>query len=565
LSYPKGAFAKAPFLFFKKDVQDMIKARFFIPTPTCSMEDLKHKVLAALYQKDSPRILRGCTAVLAAARTKKMGENDEKHLRQIQVAVRKIYMDAPANTACQNLPPRLKKIYAALQSLLRDRARQGSPGALDYETWQESAALDQWQQRGVFQTAITFQLTSGCSNFCRRCNEWALPRVRAHFTLGAASTIMAKLVAAGNRDLALYGGSDPLDWEDGHHSLGDLLARADARADFSLLTKVPRGRQALLKTLVRQGVDIAVSLTNRNRTRIQRIEAELGQTLTKQHATPDLLIPACLDEDFHSVKPSITDSYGSEISLDGACIIIPTFTSALHPFGHKKIPVTSQTPWFPVKKLGRPALLQDYFKPLQVMGKDQRVFTLPRLLDVQVENILLDNGRQDLTPPGMRSVKEYFEVFDQAPRLQRKAMTLSVMRRLKRSRQKSYADMIESEKQEYRNKIAAHLDFTRRDRVLEARTCSAAFFLAAAQDYLLANPVKAAIIAALTRQEADTLGHLPDIPLARAFADPSQDAWHLFRQQILVLIHAPHRASAPEFTESRPTRYDSDRDLFVLI
>ncbi len=68
--------------------------------------------------------------------------------------------------------------------------------------------------------------------------------------------------------------------------------------------------------------------------------------------------------------------------------------------GHKKLPVTRKTSVFPKKKIGRQALLVDYFKPLEVVGEPNTRFHLSRLLDVQVENILLDNGSMDLSPRG---------------------------------------------------------------------------------------------------------------------------------------------------------------------
>ena len=544
------------------------EARTVTPTPSSTMEVLKQKCLAALYYGRPPKVLRCYYAVLELARAKStaqtLNETDEKYLRQIQTAVQKVYFPCNSRKCPDTLPAPFRDIYLELQTLLRNRARLHSPWHLAYDTWENRLDLSPWQTDLLFRTAVTLQLTSGCSNFCRRCNEWALPRVRGHFSREAVSKLLIDLLERGNVDLALYGGSDPLDWEDGETTLMDLLSEYAPSSGFSLLTKVPRGKEIRLKGLIDRGIDLAVSLTNRNRQRIETIEKKLGQTLTKQHATPDLLIPACLDEDFDTVKPSITDSYGSEISPDGACIIIPTFTSALYPFGHKKIPVTRSTPWFPVKRLGRPALLQDYFKPLQVIGESGHPCFLDHLLDVQIENILLDNGDDDLTPPGMRSVKEYFDIFEEQARLKRKAMTLSVMRRLKRElpAETSYPRLSQADKEAYRNKISAHLDFTRKDAVRRARLSAASFFLAAADSYLKTCPVNARIIQYLTRREYDRIPKLRRPSLEQCLCDPHQDAWKVFRHQLLYLIHAPGVATVREFIRSRPAAYDPDRDLF---
>lgn len=539
-----------------------------IPTPSFPMERMTHKFFAALYRGQAGMMLRCYYALVEKALGRDLTETDEKYLRQTQAAVKRLYLDPAADRDGDGLPAPLKDIYKKLQAFLLDRARQAEPWHLDYTAWKERIApLEDWQETLLFQTAITFQLTSGCANFCRRCNEWALPRVRGHFSRDAAKTILGHLLALNNRDLALYGGSDPLDWEDGTATLIDLFDNLGHPVEFSLLTKIPRGKERRLRALADRGIDIAVSLTNRNRARVEALESLMGACLTKQHATSDLLIPAGLDEDFSTVKPSITDSYGAEISPDGACIIIPTFTSALYPFGHKKIPVTRATPWFPVKRIGRPALLQDYFKPLQVIGKDGTPFFLDHLLDVQVENILLDDGRDDLTPPGMRSVKEYFEVFDEKARLKRRAMTLSVMRRLKREtlRGASYRDLPLSGKTDYRNRLAAHLDFTRKEKVLEARRCAAAFFLSAAREYIRVNPIKTEIIAHLTRKEfqgihaaaGNSAGFNTDN------ADPETFAWQRFRHQLLCLIHGKNTGEVSAVIAACRAVYDPARDLFV--
>jgi len=539
----------------------------FIQTSVTQMEWLKHKLFAALYANDSGRLLRCYFALYEKAKAKGLTETDEKYLRQVQEGVKKICFRPGDLNRKNRAPAPLNDIYNSLQALMRDRARRSDLFSLDYNTWKEAAALETWQADLVFQTAITFQLTSGCANFCRRCNEWALPRVRGHFDREAAETILQKLLAQGNRDLALYGGSDPLDWEDGSATLIDLLNAFPEKSEFSLLTKIPKGKEPRLSAIIGQGIDIAVSLTNRNRGRIEALENRLGLRFTKQHATPDLLIAACLDEDFATVKPSITDSYGTEISPDGVCIIIPTFTSALYPFGHKKIPVTKATAWFPVKRIGRMALLQDYFKPLQVIGQEGRSFYLSLLLDVQVENILLDNGDYNLTPPGMRSVKEYFEVFDEAARLKRRANTLSVMKRLKKDglNQTSYRDLSQSQKTAYRKKISAHLEFTRKDKVLEARRCAAVFFLAAAMDYIRANPIKREIIAFLTRQEFEAKQEIRTFhdDFIRDYLDPDTDAWQLFRTQVLSLVHEGTHTIVADFIASCPAVFDPELDLFV--
>lgn len=536
-----------------------------ITTPETVLETLKNRFLAAIYDSGTA-LLPVYKEILERARIQALSETDEKHLRQVQAAFKRFKSDLSGRDTTGTL----NTCHVKIQHMLRDRARQLHPSYQGYPAWEKALNITDWQKQLLFRNAVTLQLTTGCSNYCRRCNEWALPGIRSHFNRRAVETFIRELAKQNNTDLALYGGSDPLDWKDGSFTLADMLASLDMPCEFSLLTKVPKGKEREVKKMVRDGIPLAVSLTNRNRSRVNALEACMETTLTKQHATPDLLIPACLDEDFVTVKPSITDSYGTEISLDGAYIIIPTFTSALYPFGHKKIPVTRSTRFFPAKKLGRPALLVDYFKPLEVRDKTNLTFHLEGLLDVQVENILLDNGDDDLTPPGMRSVKEYFEIFDDAARQQRKKMTLSVMRRLKQNglQGAAYATLGENEKRAYRDKIQAHLEFTRKAPVMAARVSAAAYFLAAIRTYLASGTPKHAIISRLTRNEYQELNDrkpegFENTCLQDLFSDPGQSAWSAFRTLALSLVHCEKCRNVDEFIADWPVTYHPETDRFL--
>ncbi|MCG8615547.1 MAG: hypothetical protein MI802_04975, partial [Desulfobacterales bacterium] len=550
-------FHKAPFVILERILRMNIETPQVITTPSTRFEQLKNLFLAGIYDGSGISSIYG--EILDAATKGEMTETDEKHLRQIQVAFKRF---SPGNEADLI-------IHKKLQKILRDRVRITSPVYTDYSTWKNKTPLAGWQTDLLFSHAVTLQITTGCSNYCRRCNEWALPKIRGHFTKEAVQHLLKELHARDNTDLALYGGSDPMDWADSTMTLPDLLKTLEFDHEYSLLTKIPKGKTAVVRQTVENGFPLSVSLTGRNLRRIRDLEDQLGHRLSKQHATADLLIPACLDEDFTSVKPSITDSYGTEIGIDGAFIVIPTFTSALYPFGHKKIPVTPDTPFFPVKKQGRPALLVDYFKPLEVADRHHRRYHLDHLLDVQVENILQDNGDYDLTPPGMRSMKEYFEVFDEKARQQRKKNTLSVMKRLKKDVQNKggYRNLPSDEKTAYQDKINAHLDFTREAGVADARVSAASFFLAAIRDYLPTVADKHIIIEFLTKKEfADRTARAPELEggnLATMFSNPGQSAWHLFRYLALSLVSDRHMEQVNQFISEWPAVYHPRYDRFV--
>ncbi len=146
------------------------------------------------------------------------------------------------------------------------KARQDRICHIDFDVWRNRADLAFWQLDRVIENAITVQLTSGCSHFCRRCNEWALPGVRAHFSFAAARTLLERLIAAGNTDPALYGASDPLDWKDDPRSLADLLIPFAHQAQFSLITKVPRKQKQVLLRLHENNIPVSVSITDKTGT-----------------------------------------------------------------------------------------------------------------------------------------------------------------------------------------------------------------------------------------------------------------------------------------------------------
>jgi hypothetical protein len=537
--------------------------------PDSFFEEKKNCFLAAVYERNGSCAETIYELILKTAQNKsdRLGETDEKYLRQTQVAFKQFKPFLLAHCSSQILDK-----YQRLQSLIRKNVREQSahPGVVAYDNWRTRLHLLPWQEKLLFTNAITFQMTSGCSNYCRRCNEWALPKIRSHFSKDATKTILKKLTTSGNTNLALYGASDPLDWADGSNDIGDILSGLNAPPAFSLLTKIPRGKESLLKTLLKMNINLSVSQTDRNRTRIEALEAQINQFIPKQHASKDLLIPAGLDEDFISVKPSITDGYGTEITPEGACIIIPTFTSGLHPFGHKKLPITKETAFFPVKKIGRQALLVDYFKPLEVVGKKNTPLFLSALLDVQVESILLDNGSDALTPPGMRSLREYFSIFEDTPRRQRKKMIPSVMRHLKKEFvPDGYGTLAADQKQLYRKKLAAHLEFCNRSVVAESRRCALSFFLAAIACFVGRHPVKAGIIAFLLGEEITLLQKKYGSPAAQknlVSQFSHQDTpWELFRFYATALLIGRHEKSISDFIASCPSKYDALADRFIPV
>ncbi len=545
------------------------KKTYAIQTHDSFLEQKKSALLNAVYENHHQTAQQIYYDILKYAEANpKFSENQEKRLNQIQIIIKKFFPD-PAKHSF----PKIKMYNNRLKELILFSIKQSSKNILhiNFQTWEKKLGLHPWQKDLLYKTAMTFQLTTGCSNFCRRCNEWALPKVRSHFSFNAILKIIRHMADQTNDEISLYGASDPLDWTENEKNISDIIKfLKNLPIEYSILTKVPKGKESLLKKLLKMNANLSVSITSKNKARIKRIEQEIEKSISKQHDLDELLIPAGLDEDFVSVKPSITDGYGTEITPHGAFIIIPTFTSALHPFGHKKIRITPDTNFFPIKKTGRKALLVDYFKPLEGYDLEKNICHLDCLLDVQIESIILDNGSHELTPPGMRSLKEYLSIFEEKPRLQRKKMTLSVLKHLKKQflSKTAFKDLSSKNKCFYLKKINTHLNLCKKADCLSTKLSAISFFLESISYYAHKNPVKIKIMRFLLKNEmerifdtcTDIISHRPPENL---LSDPDIDSFDIFRFYVFCLLNKSNDSAVLEFIKSYPSAYDSFTDIFV--
>ncbi len=540
------------------------------------LETKRLELLSAFYEMDYSLAYTLYCQIFDYVRKKEtLDENDLKRLNQIQTSCKKLKFDPAADEFSD-----LEELYNRLGQLITENVKTEVHNIqyTSFAQWGKKTSLSEPQKKLVFKTAMTFQLTTGCSNFCRRCNEWALPGVRKHFSYSAVKEILFNMAEQDNHEISLFGASDPLDWQHTDKTIFDIVEQVkQTPIECSLLTKVPKGKSSLLKKLINQQSNLSVSVTAKNLKRIQRIQEGISQPLSKQHETDDLLIPAGLDEDFISVKPSITDGYGTEITPDGAFIIIPAFTSALYPFGHKKIRVTSDTSFFPVKKTGRHALLVDYFKPLSGYALDQTPCYLDNLLDAQVESIILDTGEDELTPPGMRSIKEYLSIFEEKARLQRKKMTLSVMRRLKKQflAHSRFKNLVPAKRDLYLKKIKNHLDLCKKKECKQAKIHTISFFLNSILAYQENNPLKIKILKKLLNNELDkNIFSQTDIlkKVDITFSNHKTNSFNIFRSLVQGLVGLPDFTpenknliyqAARKFIQENPAIYDPVADLFV--
>ena len=516
-------------------------------------ESLKDRFLAAVFSSDAAAAESVLSDILEFMETHtQITESDQKGLYQIKAAMGRLRDRSPGS-----LSGRVAECGKRLDRFLKDLARAEiqHPASIDFSLWKSMPGFDEEILNRFLESTVTFQLTSGCGNFCRRCNEWALPGPRKHFSQTAVLELACRLKKLNNPDFALYCASDPLDWEDGTHTIVTLMEQLRDNGflpSFGLLTKVPKEKETLLADLVHKGFDVSVSVTAGNRDRIRRIERDHALSLSLQHDTEDLLISSRMDEDFESVKPSITDSYGTEITPDGAFIVIPAFTSALNLTGQRRIPVDGTTRFFPEQMAGRDGLRVEYFKPFQAVRADGEPFILHRLMETQVENILLDTGREELTPPGLSSLETFFQTFERKALEKRKQALPSTLKRLKKT----------CAPDEYQRKADAFRDFCDPETVKQARISAFSFFLESVRDYAETRPARTTIVRHLRQKNPplNKTGHPPENgrPLQDLLFAEKIDAFDLFTRTASQTLTHPDDERISRFIESFPSCFDTD-------
>ncbi len=541
-----------------------------------------------------------------------LSERDQKALNQINLIFKKFDRMISLNCS-QDFYSIKKNIKNHMVAMVRHQVKQ--PVFIDYETWRKNVGLNNDALRIMLANVSSLQLSVGCSNFCRRCNEWALPGVRKHFTFDAAIKLVTDIFKTGNNEFSLYSASDPLDWKHKNRDITDILEimrNRGYRCQFGLLTKVPKGSGKIVENLLKMHGDFAVSITDKNRKRIKALEKKTEKKFNVQHDSDELLIPAGMDEDFKTIKSSITDNYGIEITPEGASIIVPAFTSALNLTGQKRISVDEKTQFFLKKQVGINGLTIEYFKPLQAVNLKKQEFTLSRLLDSQVENIMLDRGTEDqCTPPGMISLKEYFKTFENQAASMRQKMIPVIEQRLKKEffsnsheadldsgqdclstkNEKSAmirevfhingheADMENKNyEKKFQEKFNDYLDFCRPETLMEFKKFTFSFFLKAIMDYIKKHSYVRDIVLHLRKQDKQfyteyynrliktknlnftSIINTPDINEADLHKTDMNktdfNTFDLFQIMMFKIIDNPYNKEINEFIKKHPSMYN---------
>jgi len=527
----------------------------------------RNEFLASIYTEkfgDAERIYREIFEKIDV--TEKFSEVDQKAVNQIQHVFRTFRKQITANCS-ENIKEIFERVRKTLARAVR--AQIDNVEFVEFEEWSKNLGLSKNQFRIMLETVATLQITVGCSISCRRCNEWALPGPRKHFSFDAATRLIKELFEVGNSEFALYCASDPLDWKCGARNIADILefmSDHGYKPQYGLLTKVPRGSEKTIETLLKTGADIGFSISDKNRSKVERLKNVVNKKLDVQHDTDALLIPSGLDEDFESIKSSITDSYGCEITPEGAFIVIPTFTSALNLTGQCRVPVTADAELFLKKKVGRDALPVEYFKPLEAIDLKGRAFIPGELCEAQIENIMLDNGSEELTPPGMMNMHEYFKTYEPEAVRRRKHLFPLVSRGLVKDilfQEKYRGDSREGRYSHFKQCVLDYFETCRMSNVVNCKKNAFSFYLKSIADYLKIHPVEREIILYLRKGdrvkyekgrhdvfEENSRG------LDCLLEEPETDTFDLFQILMFMLLNNPENKTIQTFIEKNPALGD---------
>ncbi len=526
----------------------------------------RNQLIASVLRGDYPGAERIYTQIWLRIRdVPDFPENDQKAMNQIHHLLRKFRAEIREKS-----PRGLLETKRLARGKMAGVAREQLKNVeyVEYDDWKKKLEISGRQMERILETIATLQMTAGCTNCCRRCNEWALPGARKHFSFDAVRRFTRELFEKGNRSFALYGASDPLDWVHEGRDIADILTFMRQNGyiqDFGILTKIPAGSERVMRKLLEMDADLAVSVTGKNRSKVERLERAWGQTLQVQHDVEELLTPAGLDEDFSSIKSSITDNYGTEITPDGAFIIVPTFTSALNLTGQCRMPVTPGTDCFLEKKVGWEALSVEYFKPLKAMDLNGGSFTLGRLLEPQIETILQDNGSGDPTPPGMMNFKEYFNTYEPDIVKNRKKLLPSVLKELRNK----HPDDGKENREVFRRKAKVYEDFCDMDKVSEYKKFAFSFYLNAISDYVQSHPAEREILRRLRGEDSEkyAAGFLAFSKnraheIEKMIESSSTGVFDLFEALMFQLLDNPRDAAIQHFIKTNPAAYDPETDRF---
>ncbi len=536
-------------------------------------ERKREQLLVSLFKKDYRSFAKIYKEVWDELnKNKYLYEQDQKAVSQIQNIFKKFKKKIIREVFWA------EEIYIKIRKKNSDITKKEikNPGKVEFDDWFKLLGISQKQYWQVLKTVANFQITKGCSNYCRRCNEWALAGRRKHFSYSAVKRITKDIFESQNSKFVHYSASDPLDWEDCGKNISDLLMfmkKNGYKSEYGFLTKIPKGTEHIAEKLLENDTDMAVSISDINRSRVGKIEKKVNKKFLSHHDSNDLLIPAGLDDDFVSIKSSITDNYGTEITPEGVFNIIPTFTSPLNLTGQCRIKINKETSFFLIGKTGMDGLCVEYFYPLKALNLQGKEFVLPGLLYPQVENLLLDGVVDAAVSPGMMNVYNFFKTFEKDAVKQRKKLVPAVVKTLKKQYYKNRKGSDSNRENVFLlgRDIKNYLDLCSMEKNNRFKKAALSYFLRSIVDYLIIYPDKREIVSYLRKQDKKKYDKIFfDLNLSEEFIQNKYDkleitTFDLFNIFILRVLNNPLDNLVIDYINRYPSVYNSVKQKYVLI
>lgn len=216
--------------------------------------------------------------------------------------------------------------------------------------------------------------------------------------------------------------------------------------------------------------------------------------------------------------------------------------------------------FFLKKKVGRDALQVQYFKPLDILSLNGRELTLKKLLEPQIENILLDTGREEVLPPGMMTIAEYFETYAPKAVEKRRSLLPAVSRKLIHEfqiKEEHHDASLRSKRlSQFRQHLLDYEATCRMDNIRSYRMNAFSFYLKAAVDYLTSHPVEREIISFLRRNGRVDSGEESTF-LGETIRKTQTHIFDLFQSTLAMLVKDPASRPVQEYLAQNPVNGDA--------
>jgi hypothetical protein len=212
----------------------------------------------------------------------------------------------------------------------------------------------------------------------------------------------------------------------------------------------------------------------------------------------------------------------------------------------------------------------EYFKPLKAIDLHGREFMPDNLFEPQIENILLDNGSESLTPPGMTNLQEYFKTYEPDAVKTRKSLLPSVVRGLRKEIlfQEKYKEKSRKRRSDHFSQLVrSYSESCRMKKMIQFKKNAFSYYLKSIADYLKTHPVERSIILYLRKKDMDRCEKDRHSVLKKydrsidSLLDASEtNIFDLFQILVFILLENPGSETIRTFIDGNPV---GSTDLFL--